>query len=167
MGFVINIENLKRNNQGNGGKKKLKFKNEWEEVLYEEEKRVKREKRAIQKIKSKEPVIVILSKVYQEKGYQGIKELFQEWNQTEAKELIDEINEIDFVRVLKLLYNQYLNQFLDCRNTNRNKTKVKKIKYKFEKDPKSKKQIEKEFHIQRMIEVFVEQMEQERLELNQ
>src|SRR5690606_1945707 len=79
-------------------------------------------------------IIVIISRVYSEQGYQGIKELFKNWNQTEEKELLDEVNEIDFIRVLKILYNQYLNSFSDCLISKRTKIKTKKVKYGFDKE---------------------------------
>src|SRR5690606_42113354 len=97
----------------NGGRSKQKFDNEYDEVLFEQQKRLKKENKLKDERAIKEPIIVIISRVYSEQGYQGIKELFKNRNQTEEKELLDEVNEIDIIRVLKILYIQYINNLLD------------------------------------------------------
>jgi hypothetical protein len=153
-------------NQVSSKKSSVKKKKEYNErdiILKEEERRLEREKllkererelkpwieQLFQQLNNKEKVLDLFIKWGIERGYSS-----QRWYLIVEK-LIREGN--NYNGFIKMVSNEYLNCFSDCASRFR-KTRFKRIKYQFEKEPPSKKTLEQQKDIKEAISLFVEAM---------
>jgi len=151
-------------NQVSNNETKIQKKKEYNErdiVLKEEERRLQRElelrdkerelrpwiEQLFQQMNNKEKVLDLFIKWGIEKGYSS-----QRWYLI-VERLIREGN--NYNGFIKMVSNEYLNCFSDCSARFR-KTKFRRIKYQFEKEPPSKKTLEQEKDIREAIASFVE-----------